>query len=44
MKKNEILSFASRWIELKNIVWVRLAISEEQKSYVFPHMWTLDLG
>jgi hypothetical protein len=25
IKKNEILSFASRWMELENIFWARLA-------------------
>jgi hypothetical protein len=33
-KKNEILSFAGKWMELENII----------KSYVLPHMWTLDQG
>jgi hypothetical protein len=40
MKKNEILSFLSIWMELENIIWVRLASYEDQKSYVVPHMQT----
>jgi hypothetical protein len=40
MKKNEILSFLSIWMELENIIWVRLASYEGQKSYVVPHMQT----
>jgi hypothetical protein len=39
MKKNEILSFAGKWMELENII-----LSEDQKLYVLRHMWTLDLG
>jgi hypothetical protein len=41
MKKNEILSFISKWMELENIILSEG--SEDQKSYVLPHMWTLDL-
>jgi hypothetical protein len=40
MKKNEILSFASKWMEMENIIPSKVS----QKSYVLPHMWTLDLG
>jgi hypothetical protein len=39
MKKNEILSFAGKWMELENII----LSSEDQNSYVLPHMQTLDL-
>jgi hypothetical protein len=43
MKKNEILSFAGKWMELENIILlVRLACPKDQKSYVLPPMWTLD--
>jgi hypothetical protein len=39
IKKNEILSFASKWMELENII-----LSEEsQKLYILLHMETLDL-
>jgi hypothetical protein len=39
MKKNEILSFPSKWMELDNI-----SSSEDQKSYVLLHIWFLDIG
>jgi hypothetical protein len=42
MKKNEILSFASKWIELENIILSE--VSQAQKSYVLSHIRTLDLG
>jgi hypothetical protein len=37
MKKNEILSFTNKWMELENIILSGVS------SYVFPHMWSLDL-
>jgi hypothetical protein len=43
-KKNEILSFASKWMELENTILSK--ISQDQKTkklYVLPHMRTLDL-
>jgi hypothetical protein len=36
MKKNEMLSFAGKWMELENIIL--------RTSYVLPHMQTLDQG
>jgi hypothetical protein len=42
-KKNEILSFASKWIELEKIIMRSQPGSESQKSYVLPHMQTLDI-
>jgi hypothetical protein len=39
MKNNEMLSFASKYMELENII-----LRRRPKSYVLPHMWTLDLG
>jgi hypothetical protein len=45
MKKNEILSFAGKWMELENIILSEVSQAQKtKKSYVFPHMWTLDLG
>jgi hypothetical protein len=46
MKKNEILSFASEWMELEIIILSEVSLpgSKDQKSYVLPHMQTLDLG
>jgi hypothetical protein len=44
-KKNEILSFASKWMELENIILSEVSLAQkDQKSYVLPHMWTLDQG
>jgi hypothetical protein len=40
MKKNEMLSFAGKWMELENTILSKIS----QKSYILPHMWTLDLG
>jgi hypothetical protein len=44
MKKNEILSFAGKWMELENHSERGQPGSEDQKSYVLPHMRTLDVG
>jgi hypothetical protein len=45
MKKNEILSFASKWMELENIILSEVSLApKDQKLYVLPHMWTLDQG
>jgi hypothetical protein len=35
IKKNEILSFAGKWIELENIVLVKLARSRKSKATCF---------
>ena len=39
MEKNEILPFATMWMELEGIMLSE--IRERQKSYVFTHMRTL---
>jgi hypothetical protein len=45
MKKNEILSLASKWMELENIILNKVSqAQEDQKLYVLPHMRTLDVG
>jgi hypothetical protein len=44
MKKNEILSFAGKWMELENIILSESARLRRPKSYVLPHVQTLDLG
>jgi hypothetical protein len=45
MKKNEILSFASKWMELENIILSVVSLAQKtKKSYVVPHMRTLDQG
>jgi hypothetical protein len=44
MKKNEILSFTSKWMALKNIILSEVSQLRRPISYIFPHMWTLDQG
>jgi hypothetical protein len=43
MKKNEILWFASKWVELENIILSEVSLAQKT-TYVLPHMWTLDEG
>jgi hypothetical protein len=35
MKKNEILSFTSKWIELENIILSKVSQAQKTKSHVF---------
>jgi hypothetical protein len=43
--KNEILSFAGKWMDLENIILSEVSQAQKTKNrYVLPHMWTLDLG
>jgi hypothetical protein len=45
MKKNEILSFASEWMELENIILSEVSQTQKTKNrYVLYHMRSLDLG
>jgi hypothetical protein len=37
-KKNEILSFASKWMELENILLSEVSQAQKAKNYVLPHM------
>jgi hypothetical protein len=43
MKKNEILSFTGKWIELENIILSEVSQAQKAKDYVFSHMWNIDL-
>jgi hypothetical protein len=43
MKKNEILSFAGKWMELENIILSKVSQDHMTKNHVLPHMRTLDL-
>jgi hypothetical protein len=43
IKKNEILSFAGKWMELENIILSEVTRFRGQKSHVFSHMWNIDL-
>jgi hypothetical protein len=42
-KKNEILSFVGKWMELENIILMELSQVQEEKSCIFSHMWNTDL-
>jgi hypothetical protein len=45
MKKNEILSFSSKWMELETIILSEVSQAQKTKKlYVLPHIQTLDLG
>jgi hypothetical protein len=45
MKKNEILSFAGKLMELENIILSEISQAQKTKNCIcLPHMWTLDLG
>jgi hypothetical protein len=35
MKKNEILSFASKWMELENIIFTKLRQAQMTKNHMF---------
>jgi hypothetical protein len=43
MKKNEILSFTSKWMELENIILSKVSQAQKAKNHVLPHMRVLDL-
>jgi hypothetical protein len=42
-KKNEILSFATKWMELENITLSKVSQAQKAKNHVFPHMQITDL-
>jgi hypothetical protein len=35
MKKNEILSFASKWMELENIILSKISLEQKTKNHMF---------
>ena len=41
MRKNEIWSFVTTWMELEGIMLSEISQSEKDISYVFTHMWNL---
>jgi hypothetical protein len=43
MKKNEILSFAGKWMELENIIPSEVSQTQKSKDSMFSLMWPLDL-
>jgi hypothetical protein len=43
-KKNEILSFTGKWMELENIILSEVSQTQKAKSlHVLSHMWNIDL-
>jgi hypothetical protein len=42
-KKNEILSFADKWMELENIILSEVSPVKKAKNHIFSHMWNVDL-
>jgi hypothetical protein len=41
MKKNEILSFTSKWMELENIILSEVSQAQKTKNRTFPLIWEL---
>jgi hypothetical protein len=41
MKKNEILPFASKWMELKNIILSKVSQAQTTKNYMFSLIYKL---
>jgi hypothetical protein len=42
MKKNEILSFSSNWMELENIIFSKDSQAQKAKNHMFSLMWIVD--
>jgi hypothetical protein len=42
-KKNEILSFTSKWVEMGNIVLREVSQAQKAKNHVLPSMQIIDL-
>jgi hypothetical protein len=40
--KNEILSFAGKWMELENIILSEVSQAQKAKNHVFPLMQIID--
>jgi hypothetical protein len=43
IKKNEILSFAGKWMEWRNIILSEISEVQKAKGHIFSHMWNIDL-
>jgi hypothetical protein len=41
MKKNEILSFAGKWLELENIILSEIGQAQKSKNHVFSLIYGL---
>jgi hypothetical protein len=35
LKKNEILSFASEWMELESIIWSKVSQAQKTRNHMF---------
>jgi hypothetical protein len=44
MKKNKMLSFAGKWMELENIILSEVSLAQKTKNRMFSLMWTLGQG
>jgi hypothetical protein len=42
IKKNEILLFTSKWMELENIMLTKVNQAQKEKGQMFSHMWKTD--
>jgi hypothetical protein len=42
-KKNEILSFGGKWMELEIIILSEVNQVQKAKSHIFSHVWNVDL-
>jgi hypothetical protein len=42
-KKNEILSFAGKWIKVENSILSELSQAQKAKGHVLSHLWAIDL-
>jgi hypothetical protein len=43
IKKNEIMSFLGKWMELEIMMLSKIYPIQKDKYHVFPHMWILHL-
>jgi hypothetical protein len=43
IKKNEIMSFSGKWMEVKTIMLKEISQAQKDKYHGFPHMKNLDL-
>jgi hypothetical protein len=43
IKKNGIILFAGKWMELDIIMLRKISHAQKDKGHIFPHMWKLNL-
>jgi hypothetical protein len=41
IKKNDILSFTSKWMELENIILIEVSQAQKTKNHLFSFIWGL---